>query len=294
MDFETHAIARRVRRAPRNILRLAAGVAAVCISIAFLCLNGVDYRPYLRESYYAQTTARLKATAATNTIIQGIVAVGFDSERLTPIVNAVQDDPQQGQFRSLPLAGYGSRHGRAAWGTHDELYVKALAFRVGDRLEVIVSADALIIPPEVTEIAARRLKQELSLSREQIYLSATHTHSSLGGWGEGRVAESFAGGFQNGVRIWFADRIVTAVRRAIADLKPAQFGHGQGFAMFLAGGVGSHSSVAGANGFEGAERMGQALARAVLERIPLTALELSRFWPSRLGGFLASVECATQ
>jgi hypothetical protein len=41
-----------------------------------------------------------------------------------------------------------------------------------------------------------------------------------------------------------------------------------GAALFLAGGVGSHSPVAGESGFAGAERMGQALARMLLDRLP--------------------------
>ena len=41
------------------------------------------------------------------------------------------------------------------------------------------------------------------------------------------VAEAFAGGFQPGVRTWFAGRIVEAVRQAVADLKPASIGQGR-------------------------------------------------------------------
>src|SRR5262249_4955710 len=46
-----------------------------------------------------------------------------------------------------------------------------------------------------------------------------------------------------------------------------------GLAVFLAGGVGSHSPIAGASGFAGTERMGKALASEVLKRlaeVPLT------------------------
>ena len=124
------------------------------------------------------------------------------------------------------MAGYGARHGKSATGTHDDLYVKAVALRVQGKIGVMVGADALIIPREVTEMAVRRLEQESGLAREQIYLSATHTHCSIGAWGEGLVGEAFAGGFQPEARVWFADCLVTAVQNALTDLKPAQFGHG--------------------------------------------------------------------
>ena len=328
-----------MKRFNRILLRCSAVLALIVVTLGVVGLDGVDYRPYLREPYYTETAARWRAHQATNTVVRGELAAGFGRARLTPTINAPADDPAKGQFRSLPLAGYGQRNGRPARGVHDDLYVKAVAVRVGDRLGVMIGADALIIPPEVTDTVMRDLEREFKLTREQLYLSATHTHCSVGGWGEGWVAEAFAGGFQPGVRTWFANRIVTAVREAIADLKPASYGRGQftapgfvrnrvvghlgkvdpefsyavlkqrdgklgvlgsfaahatvfsggmmefsadypgcwqraveqatgGTAVFLAGGVGSHAPVPGANGFAGAERMGQALAMRLLQELP--------------------------
>jgi len=333
-----------MKRFRRLLLRLSAGVVVLVVAALLLSLDGVDHRPYLREPYYQETIARLRASVATNSILRGELSVGFGKALLTPSVGAAQDDPPQGKFRSLPLAGYGGRRGKPATGVHDDLYVKAVALRVGSRIGVMVGVDALIVPTEVKDAAMRRLEQESSLAREQVYLSATHTHCSLGGWGEGFVGESFAGEFQPGARVWFADRIVAAVKDAIADLKPAVLGHGRfdapdfirnrlvgelgkvdpefsflvlkqhggrtlvlgsfgahatvlssgvmefsadypgcwqraveqatgGAAVFLAGGVGSHSPVPGGKGFEGAELMGQALARRMLDQlaqVPLT------------------------
>ncbi len=334
---------RRVRKALRIAWRIAAGLVGLLVVVLFLGLDGVDSRPYLRAPYYAETSAQLRARIATNQVTRGELSAGFGCVRLTPSVNAAQDDPVHGQFRRVPLAGYGSRQGKPAAGVHDDLFVKAVALRVGDCLEVMVGADALIIPREVSEAAARRVADELKLSRDQLYLGATHTHASLGGWGEGPVASQFAGDFQPGVRVWFADCIASAVRLALSDLRPAAFGHSRfaapgfvrnrlvgelgrvdpdftyavlkqregrlavlgsygahatvlsgdmmefsadyagawqraveqatgGMAVFLAGGVGSHSPVPGTNGFAGAQRMGQALAAALLEQLPRTPL----------------------
>ena len=215
-----------MKRALHISLRVLAGLAALAFATAFLCLDGVDTRPYFREPYYVQTAAQLRASAKTNTVARGELAAGFGRARLSPTVNAPQDVPAEGRFRSLPLAGYGGRHGKPATGVHDDIYIKAVALKVGSLVVVLVGADALIIPREVAEMAARRL-EGLGLSREQIYLGATHTHSSLGAWGEGKVAEAFAGGFQPKARVWFSDCIVAAVRDALGDLKPAQFGKGR-------------------------------------------------------------------
>jgi neutral ceramidase len=215
-----------VKRVARKLLHVSVWLAALLVLALLFCLDGLDYRPYFAAPYYAETTARLRADTATNNLARGELNAGFGRALLTPAINAPEDDPGKGQFRTIPLAGFGSRHGKPATGVHDDLYVKAVAVRVGDSLGVMVGVDALIVPREVAETAVRQLGQELSLRREQVYLSATHTHASLGGWGEGKVVESFAGGFQPGVRTWFASRIVAAVREAVSDLKPASFGHG--------------------------------------------------------------------
>lgn len=323
----------------RILARGLVGMAALGGAVLITSLSFVDSRPYFHAPYYAETQARWRAHPDTNVADHGTLAAGFGRARLTPTLNATADEPLKGAFRALPLAGYGDRQGRPATGVHDDLYVKAVALRVGDVLGVFVGADALIVPPEVAEAVARRLHQEFGLEREQVYLSATHTHCSLGGWGEGLVAEAFAGRFQPGVREWFADCIVTAVRQAVTDLQPASFGQGHfaapafvrnrlvgalgqvdpefvyavfrqdggslavlgsyaahatvlsgkvmefsgdypgfwqqtveeatgGTALFLAGGMGSHSPVPANNGFAGAEQMGKALANRLLEHLP--------------------------
>jgi hypothetical protein len=126
----------------------------------------------------------------------------------------------------MPLAGYGDRGNRSATGTHDEIDVKAVALRVGDRTGVMVSADLLIIPREIADAATEQLAREAGLLREQIYFGATHTHASLGAWGDGIVGEAFAGKFQPGARTWIAGCIVRAVKEALNDLRPAAFCHG--------------------------------------------------------------------
>ena len=332
-----------MKRLVRIALGILAGLLVVALIGALACIDGVDTRPYFRQTYYADTVARLRAEEQTNQIVWGELTAGFGRAQLTPTVNAPRDAPNEGHFRSLSLAGYGNRHGKSATGVHDDLYVKAVALRVQDHLGVMVGADALIIPREVEERAMQRLERESGLRREQVYLSATHTHSSLGGWGEGRLAESFAGPFQPGAQVWFSDCIVSAVESAIKDLRPARFGQGHfnaapfirnrlvgelgkvdpefnyavleqesgkravlgvfgahatilssdmmqfsadypgawqraveaasgGMAVFLAGGVGSHSPVPGTNGLAGVEQMGQALARMVSDRLAQTSL----------------------
>ncbi len=107
----------------QKLLRVAVVVAVLFVAILVFCLEGVDYRPYFREPFYVETVARLKDRSATNALQRGELAAGFGRALLTPTLNAAVDDPTQGRFRALPLAGFGNRKGRPATGVHDDLYV---------------------------------------------------------------------------------------------------------------------------------------------------------------------------
>ncbi len=224
--------------AMRRLWRVASRSAGVLVALAVVTLGftltGVDHRPGGGQTYATETRTRLDALGAApigtlagaraDLVVAGELQVGMARVRLTPTLGAVADVPERGEFTSLPLAGYGDRQGRPATGVRDEVWVKAVAFAVAGRTGVVVAADALIVPREVTEAAVLRIRQEHGLERGQVYFGATHTHCSLGGWGEGMIAESFAGGFRPPVRTWMAQQLAAAVGAALADLGPAQAG----------------------------------------------------------------------
>jgi len=215
-----------MRRVLRVAGRILLGFVALVLATIVLALVGIDYRPYLFAPYFRATSDRLVERTKTNSVVAGNLRAGFARVKLTPEVNAAADDPANGKFRQLPLAGFGNRKGKAATGTHDELWVKAVALEVGGRHAVFVASDALIIPREVSEMAVARIQHDTGLPREAVYFGATHSHSSLGGWGEGFVPEAFAGEFHPGVREWFASRLAAAVTEALSNAAPASLACG--------------------------------------------------------------------
>jgi neutral ceramidase len=212
------------------VRRLRNGLLVAVLLVATLgvvCLTTIDNQPFFRTPAYQTTLSSWQEKATNLAIPLGRLQAGFGRALLSPTLNAEMDDPAQGRFRTLPLAGYGNRKGQPATGIHDDVWVKAVAFAVENRVGVMVSADALIIPREVALLASDRIRKETGLQRDQIYFGATHTHASLGAWGEGIIAEAFAGKYQAGARVWFSDRLVTAVKAALADLRPAAAGQGK-------------------------------------------------------------------
>ena len=212
-----------MRRFCRILVRAALLGFLLVVVLALSTLKPVDRTPWQETPLAADLAARLNALHGQTNLVRGTLLAGFGRARLTPTLGAAEDDPAHGAFRSLPLAGYGQRRGRSATGIHDDLWVKAVAFVVAGQTGVVASADALIIPFEVSEAAADLLRPD-GITRTQLYFSATHSHCSIGAWGKGVVAEAFAGGYQPGARMWFAQQLAAAARAALEDLAPAQAG----------------------------------------------------------------------
>ena len=65
------------------------------------------------------------------------------------------------------------------------------------------------------------------LRRDQLFFSATHTHSAPGGWGPGIIGAQFAGKNNPNIERWLVKQIRKAIIMAVDDLKPAGIGSGQ-------------------------------------------------------------------
>jgi hypothetical protein len=331
-----------MRRLLRWCGRALIAAIGLAVLLALTTLTTVDTTPFAQTDYYASTLRALDADERTMSAT-GTVRAGFGKTRLTPSLGATTEVPAEGRFQQIPLAGYGSRRGAPATGVHDDVFVRAVAFEVAGQHLIMLSADALIVPREVTEETAGRLRKRFGLPRESLYFGATHTHASLGGWGRGPVGRAFAGPFNPGAVEWFAQQLTTAAESALEDLTPAALGQGSflapehvrnrlvgsdgpvnprfdclwirqddgdhavigsyaahatilpasvtefssGYpgvwakavetnrvklAVFFAGTVASHSPMAGADGFEGADIMGQQLAARTVSTLASTCL----------------------
>lgn len=199
------------------------------LTLAILLLLGwlvgvdrVDYTPYFETAYYETTTLRLEREADQLSLAEGPVAIGMARMNITPVAANGWNFPTD----SLPLAGYGKREGQPAQGVHDSLFVKVLVIQVEETKLAIVGSDLLIVPPELVEKTQNKLSQTADLPRDRIFYSATHTHSSLGGWSSGYVGKVFAGAPNPEIVDWLAGRFARAIELAVEDLSPGSIGHG--------------------------------------------------------------------
>ncbi len=200
-------------------------ILGILLVIFFLSTSSVDSTPFYKSDYYNKTETRIDSLKSAFIANNDSIEAGFSKISITPSLNNAEDQYLEGKFKETPLAGYGARKGKPATGVHDSVFVKAAALKINNKTFVIVGADLLIMPPNIIDEVTLLLAQK-GIQRHQVFYSASHSHSSLGGWGPGFIGEQFAGKENKNISKWMVLQISKAVTAAIADLHPARIGTG--------------------------------------------------------------------
>ncbi len=117
---------------------------------------------------------------------------------------------------------------RNAKGILNDLQAKALALSCGKDPVVMLSLDVCYVPNELCNAYRKKIEAETGLPKESIFLACTHTHT---GPTLGKVTMF---GESDDVVVRYGDflgeRLVDAVKLALADLKPGRMGYITGYA----------------------------------------------------------------
>jgi hypothetical protein len=177
------------------------------------CLvSRVDRTPYQQTEYYRQfkeELARLPSETVSGKQPDTLQA-GWAKVNITP-------------GKAMPLAGYGLRKGRRYASVHDSLWARAFVFSNGVQKTALLTIDLLIVPPALTEAITRKLPQ-IGFTIDQVYLTATHSHHSAGGWAHRLSGWAIAGSYQQSWVDDLASRMVEAIRLADGHKRKASMG----------------------------------------------------------------------
>ncbi|MCS5616066.1 MAG: neutral/alkaline non-lysosomal ceramidase N-terminal domain-containing protein [Candidatus Marinimicrobia bacterium] len=191
-------------------LIMALGLGIIFCLIATIA--PVDKTPLSESRYYQLAQQKLDSLNSSYTLQDSkYFKAGWAKTNITP------------QY-PLPLAGYGARKGVFVSTVHDSVWARGFVFDNGFNKSAIITLDLLIIPPAVTE-ALRILLPEIGYSQDQIFLSATHTHCSVGGWADSWIGTQFAGEYQNEIVNDLAIAIITTIKKAETNLVSAKVGY---------------------------------------------------------------------
>ncbi|WP_299759342.1 neutral/alkaline non-lysosomal ceramidase N-terminal domain-containing protein [uncultured Pontibacter sp.] len=178
----------------------------------------LDRTPYQESAYYQETISSQSASPAT--VTHGdTVQVGWAKINITPPVGT-------------PLAGYGKRMGMTYEQVHDSAWVRTFAFSNGKAEAYYVALDLLIVPMEVLQKLEQAYPQ-LGLKPEQVYLTATHSHTSFGGWGKKLGVKFMSGKYDAELVERLTQQIVQSIELARQNLQPTKVGFGSTSAASL-------------------------------------------------------------
>ena len=197
----------------KTFLKILAGILVALLIFVASAVTTIDYTPYRDMGYYRAWKQNIAAVSVTADSSAQPLRAGWAKVNMTP--------PQP-----VPMAGYGNRRGKSYASVHDSVYARAVYLDNGPTQAAIVAVDLLIVPPTVTE-ALKKYLPELGLTFEQVYLGATHSHNSIGGWGDTITGELFAGDYDPAVVERIADAMIRAIKLAKNRQQAVEIGYMQ-------------------------------------------------------------------
>lgn len=185
----------------KKFIRWFLGVLLAVFVITACLIGPIDDTPLSEQPFFQTTMEELEK-------IQPIHHPGkLPLQASWAAINITPHSP-------MPMAGYTPRDHFDK--VHDSIYVRMLAFDNGSVRCFIVSADLLLFPPALkSKIEAKVLNKNRFL-----YFTATHVHSSLGGWDDSVIGNLILGKYDEQWIDSLADTIVSSMEKISNNLKP--------------------------------------------------------------------------
>lgn len=141
------------------------------------------------------------------------IKAGFGKASITP-------------SRPVVTAGYVKRKGALFTAVRDSVFVRAAVIEKGSIRTAIVSFDLLIVPPLLVEKLHEAL-YSTPFAPNMLYLSATHTHNSMGQWDNHLVGEVYAGKYDEQLMDLLLTQTKNALMKALTNVQPVTLYYGR-------------------------------------------------------------------
>lgn len=179
-----------------TILRWISGLSFVALLVGASLVAPIDFTPLHDQPFYNMMMDRVGNFRPTEYPSKGTLNVGWSKFSIVP-------------DHSMPMAGYKPRPDFES--VHDSLYMRILSVDNGGVVAYFVSADLLLFPPVLKEKIASRLGDNWP---GFIYYSATHTHTSVGGWDPSFLGQILMGNYDDEYMNRLADQVVIHLNHA--------------------------------------------------------------------------------
>jgi len=185
-----------------KIIRRFLRVILLLLVIAALLVGFIDRTPIGERVFYNDMMNRLHVTRLHDNG-SSLLKSGWTAINITP-------------DHSMPMAGYLPRDHFDL--VHDSLYARIIVIENGSFRSAMIDIDLLIFPPKLRDMIYERVDSSTFL-----YLSATHTHSSVGGWDPSIAGGFIAGKYNEEYVSSIADKISEGIKNIITKNSTIQY-----------------------------------------------------------------------
>lgn len=197
-----------------KLLKILSVVLGVVLLLAMLVIAPIDKTPLQEQAFYKQTQNVLDTLSLSTHAPKAVTKVGWATVNITP------DYP-------MPMAGYRLREQYES--VHDSLYARVLVIDNGATAVGIVSIDLLMFPPSIL----KKLQPLAQHNFDFLYVGATHTHNSVGGWEPSWGGQLAEGDYDSAWVNATVRKIYNALLEAKATCLPARIAYGESDASEL-------------------------------------------------------------
>ncbi len=182
-------------------------VILVLVALPFF-ITFLDRADPLRSEGYLKSLSFIETSSIESSPAVDSLMVGWSKVNITPA-------------HIVPLAGYGAREDKMYLAIHDSLFMRTLVFKDSLSTKIIVNLEMLIVPPALIESLKIKLSRE---EFENIFFTATHTHSSIGAWQPGFLGNAIAGEYDSTIIDFLTDKVLESIVLAENDIQAATIG----------------------------------------------------------------------
>ena len=185
-------------------------IVLVIFILFFSIFESLDSTPYKESKFYKQTMFSLDSLDRLNSNIEGdTLKIGWAKSSLIPSF-------------PTPLAGYGERKGKINIGVEDSIWVRTIVLDNGKNRAAYISLDLLIPPPNLN---FNDILKGTNLRDSEIFLTASHSHSSIGGYLPSVVGEMFAGEYDEKILKFISGAIRESLLDALNNMEITKVGY---------------------------------------------------------------------
>ena len=181
------------------------------ILLVVVFLTPVDKEPYGESDFYASTMDRLDSLQEVLASQSGgALNIGWGKANITP--------PQPVRLTGKNWTPYQE--------VFDSAYVRSLLIGNGPLKIAIVSFDLWILHPHLAGKLSEAIKEEYS-EINGLYFTANHSHTSIGGWGQGLLGSLIMGGNNASTVGFIVQQTLKSIQQAQANQSAATIAYGE-------------------------------------------------------------------